>query len=157
MNDADYAAIINTFSLPVKRGCYKGTDAIHFKWRVIFRLLYESGLRISAIKTIEFKHGNIITYFSKGKAGSMELSADLIKELKSINLKAITETSIQQMLKLACKKAELKIIYNCHSFRHAYAIREYNKDHDIYRLSKLLNHANIGVSENYLKSLNVLK
>ncbi|MBN2546976.1 MAG: tyrosine-type recombinase/integrase [Spirochaetes bacterium] len=158
INDDDYQAIIKTFDRPVKRGIYKSTDKIKHKWRVIFRLLYESGLRISAIKTITFKHGNIITYISKGKTGSLQLDSELIKELKTtIDLKSITENSIQQMLKLACKRAGLKTIYNCHSFRHAFAIREYSKNHDIYRLKNLLNHANIGVTENYLKSLKLIE
>ena len=43
-----------------------------------------------------------------------------------------------------------------HDFRHYFAATEYQKDHDIYRVSKLLNHASIAVTETYLKSINVI-
>jgi site-specific recombinase XerD len=46
-------------------------------------------------------------------------------------------------------------IYSCHDFRHFFAKTEYEKTKDIYRLSKLLNHTNISVTEAYLRSLNM--
>jgi len=37
--------------------------------------------------------------------------------------------------------------------RHFFAVTEYKKDFDIHRVSKLLNHASIQVTEHYLKSI----
>jgi len=45
--------------------------------------------------------------------------------------------------------------FSCHDFRHFFAVQEYKKDRDILRVSKLLNHANISITQNYLRSLGV--
>ena len=45
--------------------------------------------------------------------------------------------------------------YSCHDFRHFYAVNEYKKNKDLYRLSKLLNHAGIQITQTYLRSLGV--
>ncbi|MDR0473752.1 MAG: site-specific integrase, partial [Treponema sp.] len=45
--------------------------------------------------------------------------------------------------------------YSCHDFRHYFAVQEYNKNKDIFRLSKLLNHASIQITQIYLKSLGI--
>ncbi len=47
----------------------------------------------------------------------------------------------------------IKAAYWAHDFRHLYAVTEYRKDKDIYRLSKLLGHASIQVTETYLRGL----
>jgi site-specific recombinase XerD len=51
------------------------------------------------------------------------------------------------------KQGKIKSAYSAHDFRHFYAISEYQKDKDIYKLSKLLDHSNIAITESYLKSL----
>jgi integrase len=43
--------------------------------------------------------------------------------------------------------------YSAHDFRHLYAVTEYRKDLDIYRVSKLLGHASTQVTEDYLRGL----
>jgi integrase len=43
--------------------------------------------------------------------------------------------------------------YSCHDFRHYFAVREYSKDKDIWRVSRLLGHNGIAVTEKYLKAL----
>jgi integrase len=48
---------------------------------------------------------------------------------------------------------KINAAYSAHDFRHYFAITEYQKDKDIYKLSKLLDHTNIAVTETYLKSL----
>ncbi|MCQ2387901.1 MAG: site-specific integrase [Clostridia bacterium] len=45
--------------------------------------------------------------------------------------------------------------YSCHDLRHYYALQEYQKDKDIYRLKELLNHSSIATTEIYLRSLGV--
>ena len=42
--------------------------------------------------------------------------------------------------------------FSSHDFRHFYAVTEYRKDRDIKRVSKLLGHASIVVTEKYLES-----
>jgi len=53
------------------------------------------------------------------------------------------------------KAGKIGAAYSCHDFRHYFAKNEYEKDRDIYRLSKLLNHANVAITQTYLKSLDV--
>jgi hypothetical protein len=43
--------------------------------------------------------------------------------------------------------------YSAHDLRHLYAVTEYRKDRDIYRVSKLLGRASIQVTETYLRGL----
>jgi site-specific recombinase XerD len=45
--------------------------------------------------------------------------------------------------------------YSAHDFRHYFAIREYEANKDIFRLSKLLNHAGIQVTQTYLRGIGV--
>jgi integrase len=51
------------------------------------------------------------------------------------------------------KTGKVQAVYSCHDLRHFYAVTEYRKDKDIHRVSKLLGHASILVTENYLKGL----
>lgn len=43
--------------------------------------------------------------------------------------------------------------YSCHDLRHFYALQEYTKNKDIYKLKELLNHSSIATTEIYLRSL----
>lgn len=45
--------------------------------------------------------------------------------------------------------------YSCHDLRHFYALQEYAKDKDIYRLKELLNHSSIATTEIYLRNLGI--
>jgi site-specific recombinase XerD len=43
--------------------------------------------------------------------------------------------------------------YSAHDFRHFFAVQEYQKDHDIRRVSRLLFHENIAITDRYLCAL----
>ena len=43
--------------------------------------------------------------------------------------------------------------YSVHDLRHAFAVRFYQATQDVYATSKALGHANIGVTETYLRSI----
>jgi integrase len=45
------------------------------------------------------------------------------------------------------------IIFSSHSMRHYFAVAEYSRDKDVYRLKDLLGHSNIAVTDRYLRSL----
>lgn len=47
--------------------------------------------------------------------------------------------------------------YSCHSFRHFYAVAEYNKDKDIERVRRLLNHSTLTITQTYLQSLGCIE
>lgn len=47
--------------------------------------------------------------------------------------------------------------YSCHSFRHYYAVTEYNKDFNVDRVRKLLNHSDLNTTQVYLQSLGCIE
>jgi site-specific recombinase XerD len=53
------------------------------------------------------------------------------------------------------REGKIGAAYSCHDFRHYFATNEYKKNKDIFRLSKLLNHAGIQITQVYLKSLGI--
>mgnify|MGYP001251462119 CR=1 FL=1 len=139
---------------------YKGRGSNNIKKSVekniiVFDLLVETGLRIGAVKTIKVGQDNTISGISKNKRFKIKISEELTKKLRKLDLSKITENSIQIFIKTACKRAELKL-YNAHSFRHYFAVKDYRENKDIYRVKELLNHSSISITENYLKSLNVI-
>ncbi len=154
MTDDNFNKIMNTFTPGTGRGISKRTPETMDKWKVIFELLRETGLRISAVKTLKISEKGLITYYSKGKEGRAVITAELSRKLKGINLAEITEASIQKALQTACKRAGIPV-FNPHSIRHLYASDYYKKTKDIYGLKQRLNHSSISVTENYLKTLNV--
>jgi integrase len=44
-------------------------------------------------------------------------------------------------------------MYSARGLRQAFAARLYRATHDIYQVEKALGHANVGVTEHYLRSL----
>jgi site-specific recombinase XerD len=48
---------------------------------------------------------------------------------------------------------QLKARYSCHDLRHAFAVRLYEATHDVYQVEKTLGHANVSVTETYLRSI----
>jgi site-specific recombinase XerD len=120
------------------------------------------GLRVGALANLKV-WGNKYQSYSKGKNIYGEFPADVIVNIKGSNLfnKSPFETLTTNALKLRIYRQTTKLYqagkinaaYSAHDFRHYFAITEYQKDKDIYKLSKLLDHTNIAVTETYLKSL----
>ena len=73
------------------------------------------------------------------------------------NLEKKVEYLVKQLYKAGkltrCDSKGEPIIFNCHSFRHAFAVSEYAIDKDIYRVKDLLGHTNISITDKYLRSL----
>ncbi|MGA3015009.1 MAG: tyrosine-type recombinase/integrase [Bacteroidales bacterium] len=155
MTEDDFKKVLQTFTAGSGRGNVKRTPETMEKWKVIFELLRETGLRISAVKTLKISEKGLISYYSKGKEGRAFISAELSRKLRGLDLADITEASIQKALQTASKRAGISV-FNPHSIRHLYASDYYKKTKDIYALKGLLNHSSISVTENYLKSLNVI-
>lgn len=121
------------------------------------KILLNNGLRIGALDNLELKKdGSFITY-SKGKKTTGKLdseSLDLLKKyfdfthgkFKDINL------NLNNLKNFFIK---YNFNFSSHSFRHLFSIRHYKKHKDIYQLSRLLNHANIGITGTYLSSLEI--
>jgi site-specific recombinase XerC len=100
---------------------------------------------------------------SKGKDIKGNIPAEAIERIKAAGLTmkspfaGILPNTLEHRIARAIEKlhraGKVRAAYSAHDLRHFYAVTEYRKDKDIHRVSKLLNHASISVTENYLKGL----
>jgi integrase len=106
------------------------------------------------------------TAHSRGKDRAGTFEPAIIKAIKKAGLKLDSpfgdftpsqlQSRISYVLEGLQKQDIVKEVYSAHDFRYFFAVAEYSKDKDIYRICKLLNHASISITETYLKSLLVL-
>jgi len=124
-------------------------------------MLYR-GLRVGALPSLALI-GSRFTARSKGKNLVGTLPAEALAEIRTAELDARRPFAVTtgQRLADAVRYASGKLAtagtiaapYSAHDLRHLYAVSEYRKDRDIYRVSKLLGHASIQVTEVYLRGL----
>jgi site-specific recombinase XerD len=122
------------------------------------------GLRCGAFTTLAID-GNRYSCYSKGRAVEGYIPEDLVEFLKrKVNLDELfirlsiknLKQSIRYYVGKLYDRGEIRAWYSCHDFRHYFAIQEYEKDRDIWRVSKLLNHQSLASTEIYLKGLNLI-
>ena len=122
------------------------------------------GLRVGALKELKI-WGSKYQSYSKGKSIFGEFPIEVIANIKNTELNNKTPFSklstnalklriYRQTMRLY-KEGKIQSAYSAHDFRHYFAITEYEKDRDIYKLSKLLDHTNISITEMYLKGLKI--
>ena len=122
------------------------------------------GLRVGALNKLKV-WGSRYQSYSKGKNIHGEFPVEVIANIKQSDLnnqtpfESLTTNAIKlriyrQTMKLR-NQGKINAAYSAHDFRHYFAISEYQKDKDIYKLSKLLDHANISITEHYLKCLKI--
>jgi integrase len=138
--------------------------------QAIIKTLALRGLRAGALPTLTRSAGRYYGV-SKGKKlteGTTEgvilpeealeaiekAGLDLKKPFASLKSAAI-EQRVYYWTSKFYKEGTIKAPYSAHDFRHFFAVREYLKDKDIFRVSKLLNHSNVAITQNYLRSLKV--
>jgi integrase len=100
---------------------------------------------------------------SKGKDLAGELPPEALEAVKAADLDPQAPFAgtlpntlghrVARAIKKLHKAGLIQGAYSCHDLRHFYATEEYRKNRDIHRLSKLLGHASIQVTETYLKGL----
>ena len=101
---------------------------------------------------------------SKGKPITGELPGNVLTAIKAAETEdkrrpfaGITEEALARRIEYHIEKlrkaGKIKAEYNCHSFRHFYAITEYRKDKDIKRVQGLLFHSGIQITDRYLRGL----
>ena len=149
------------------------------KERAILAVLALRGLRAGALPTLELKDGK---YYgrSKGKAltengtEGITLPAECLGAIRDAGLDirkpfawktrlrqgtlmsaAGIESRINKQMRILHKARKIRAAFSAHDFRHLYSVQQYEKTKDIYRVSMLLNHANVAVTQMYLKGLSV--
>jgi site-specific recombinase XerD len=132
--------------------------------RMAVYIMAYRGLRVGALNNLKV-WGNRYQSYSKGKNIYGEFPIEVITNIKTsdLNNKTPFDTLTTNALKLRIYRQTLKLYnegkiksaYSAHDFRHYFAVTEYQKDKDIYKLSKLLDHTNISITENYLRTLKI--
>jgi integrase len=138
-------------------------DEAGYKLRLALALMAKSGLRVGALPSFTV-NGLNFTCLSKGTIHSGILDKDVLKYFSGLRSRMPFREENPNKIKhrvriltaLLHKKGLIKAVYSCHDFRHYFAIQEYSKDKDIYRVSKLLGHRSIVITEAYLKGLKAL-
>ena len=145
----------NSFTLIVK--------SVSFPLSVIVELMGKTGLRAGAFETLSF-YGQVMTASTKGKILRIRVGPDIIELIDNAGLPHLHPFDewkayrIENLLRYYTKKlfdeGKIKAVYSAHDFRHYFAVSEYTKKKDIYRVSKLLGHSSIQTTQLYLRSLN---
>jgi integrase len=120
------------------------------------------GLRCGALPTLSLA-GPKYKGFSKGKDIKGTMPAEALAKIEAAALPpkepfaGILPNTLEKRMARAIEKlhqaGKVKAAYSAHDLRHFYAVTEYRRDKDIHRVSKLLGHASIQVTENYLRGL----
>ena len=132
--------------------------------RMALLFLSLRGFRVGALARMEVL-GTRFRTFSKGREISGSLPPDLIALLNSSSLDKTRPFSSRPMLyyrneiiricHVLWERKRISWRYTPHSFRHYFAVREYERTKDIYSLSKLLDHSSISMTESYLRALKI--
>jgi site-specific recombinase XerD len=132
--------------------------------RMAVYIMSYRGLRVGALNKLKV-WGNKYQSYSKGKSIFGEFPIEVITNIKGseLNNKTPFETMTTNAIKLRIyrhtlrlqKEGKIQSAYSAHDFRHYFATTEYKKEKDIYKLSKLLDHSNISITEIYLRSLKI--
>jgi len=136
--------------------------ALSPKWAVAVSIMAGRGLRVGGLANLSIK-GRRFAVRTKGKDRNGELPAHIVKAVKEAGLELrqpfgdLTEAQLQHAVTYEIKKAHkagaVRFPFSPHKLRHYYAVNEYRKDGDIRRVSKLLGHCGIAVTEHYLRGL----
>lgn len=135
-------------------------------FKAIIACMAYRGLRCGAFERMTI-HSDTFTTVTKGEPMTGKLPAKCIDAINNANLKHNapfsnwTADRVKNLFKYYTsrlyKAGKIDYPYSCHDMRHYYAITQYLIDRDLYRVSKLLNHAGIGITEHYLRGLNVIQ
>jgi site-specific recombinase XerD len=121
------------------------------------------GLRIGGLPGMEIT-GERFKTRSKGKDISGEMPCNSLAAIKAANaldkrrpFSGITQEALARRIEYHIGKlhnaGKIKAAYSCHDFRHFFAVTEYRKDKDIKRVQRLLFHAGIQITDQYLRGL----
>jgi site-specific recombinase XerD len=137
-------------------------EALPPKQRTAVAMMAYRGLRCGALPELDIWGGKFKT-FTKGEERSGTFSPEILAAIRSAGLNGkkpfegtnanAIERNLNYHIGKLYKVGKIRARYSAHDFRHFYAVTEYRKDHDIYRVSKLLHHSGIAITETYLRGL----
>ncbi len=123
------------------------------------------GLRVGALPSLTIKGGRFWTV-TKGKEQTGTMPEVALKAIGRAGLplrapfEGLTATRIADRFRSLSgrlfREASIGAAYSVHDLRHYYAVSVYERERDIYAVSKLLGHAGVTVTERYVRSLALL-
>ncbi|MBD3252153.1 tyrosine-type recombinase/integrase [Candidatus Pacearchaeota archaeon] len=142
----------------------------NMKHKLILKILYGCGLRVSEVTNLKkqdilFSENLIHIRLAKGKKDRFVKIPESIKE-KLYNYLSLVEEdvlfqssrggkltikTIQQIAKLAAKKAKIKKKVSPHTLRHSFATHLLEQGTDLKIIQKLLGHSDIKTTQRYLQ------
>lgn len=120
------------------------------------------GLRAGAYESMEIL-GNRFKTISKGKDMIGVLPPEVLNLLKMYKITSFKKntgskaTMFKSLAKKLYKENKISFPYSFHDIRHYYAIKTYLETNDIYKVSKLLNHSSIAMTEVYMRGFNIIE
>ena len=140
----------------------------HTKSRIIIKLLYSSGIRLSECLNIKIKDLNLKEKYGwvrGGKGGKDRmfiLSEDVCDELWKYTLQrqgfvfqgkngALSPRNVQKIVRKAAEKAGINKIITPHKLRHSFATHLLEAGTDIRIIQELLGHSNLQTTQIYTK------
>ncbi len=142
----------------------------NFKSRLMLKLLYSSGLRVSELTKLKYEDINYeektgLVRQGKGKKDRMFiLSQEVIDDLITFQKKQgknkgyiftnnknlpISTRNIQKMIKISAKKADINKNVTPHKLRHSFATHLLEAGTDIRMIQELLGHSNLQTTQIY--------
>jgi len=125
--------------------------AKNFKSRLILKLLYSSGLRVSELTKLKYEDINLdensgTVRQGKGKKDRMFILSHEIIDNKN---QPISTRNIQKIIKNYAKKADINKNVTPHKLRHSFATHLLEAGTDIRMIQELLGHSNLQTTQIY--------
>ncbi len=130
--------------------------------RAAIMVMSRAGLRVGALPSLVI-NGKGWKATTKGKEQTNVLPEAARKAITAAGLPLkgpfadLTAGKIIGRVRMLAKKlhesGQLRALYSVHDLRHAAAVRRYKETKHIYAVKTFLGHANVGVTETYLRSL----
>jgi len=153
---------VRNFAIPTEQEVKIITTKLPAPLTAAASVMAYRGLRAGALATMAIS-GDRVTWHSKGKDYAGHIPSAVLDAIKAASLPlrapfaGILTNTLEKRIARAIEKlhkdGKVSDCYSCHDLRHFFAITEYRKDKDIHRVSGLLGHASIQITENYLKGL----
>ena len=160
---------------------HNGHDFISMRNKAMLALFFDTGMRLTAVMTMkdeQIRDGHVVVWGKGSKERVVPCSPYLARMLMKYRIardnyfemknttpqayfflsyrgKAMTQESVAKMMKQTAAAVNVRkdIRVSPHTCRHTFAHLQLKNGLDIYSLSRLLGHENIGITQKYLNGI----
>jgi site-specific recombinase XerD len=133
--------------------------------RAAIAVMARAGLRVGGLPALSIR-GERFTTTTKGREHSGRVPEEVRREIDRAGLSLRTPFGETTAPRIAARfvylvgklytAEKLRAKYSVHDLRHSFAVKLYQETKDVYAAEKALGHANVGVTETYLRSLGLV-